>query len=63
MITVDRFVATFPGTISEWVVQLDRLANDVLEGRLDGEALSGSLDAVCAAIAYRGRDGRHNEPW
>lgn len=56
-------VATYPGTISEWVVQLDRLARDVLEGRLDGEALSGSLDTVYAAIAYRGRDDRHNEPW
>lgn len=53
VITVDRFVATYPRSSRAWVEQLGRFAADVREGRLNVEVLIGPLDAVYAAIAYR----------
>ena len=63
VITVDRFVATYPGSSRAWVEQLGRLAADVRQGRLDVDVLIGPLDAVYAAIAYRPRNDRGGEPW
>lgn len=56
VVKVDRFVATYPGSSEAWANHLERLAADVRNGRLEGEVLTGPLDAVCAAIAYRQRD-------
>lgn len=63
VVTVDRFVATYPASSMAWAEQLDRLAVDVREGRIDGEVLIGPLDAVHGAIAYRQRDDQSSEPW